>query len=66
MSAPGTLGVGKKEKQETKEKKWRKITTAYHFRAMNGINDSLRGINGAREKRERDERTMRLLFFNLK
>lgn len=50
------LGVGRRKKRETgeteetkkKKKSRRKITTAFHFRAVNGVDDSLRGMKGAR------------------
>lgn len=60
------LGRGEKKKRESAETKGgrrrRKSQRRSISGGMNGINDSLRGINGVREKRESDERTMLLLF----
>lgn len=48
------LGSGEEREEkrsaETKEEEERRITAALRFRGMNGIGDSLRGINGVRER----------------
>lgn len=51
LQCPGKAwGLVEKGNAETKGEEERKITTALRFRGMNGIDDSLRGINGLRER----------------
>lgn len=51
LQCPGKAwGLLEKGNGETKGEEERRITTALRFSGMNGIDDSLRGINGLRER----------------